>query len=320
MPRPRFAPYAWGVVAVTFAVIVWGAYVRASGSGAGCGAHWPLCNGTVIPRDPASATIIEFAHRLTSGLALLLVVGLVAFARREFPSGHIVRRAAWTTLFFMVTEALVGAGLVLLELVAHNDSIARAVYLGVHLVNTFLLLAAMTLTAWWGSGRPAPHWPLDRRQLAPLAGVLAALLLVGVTGAITALGDTLFPAGSLAEGMQQDASPTAHILLRLRVLHPIFAIITGAALLTLAVRISWRETSPATSLVGRCAAGLVVVQLAAGVLNLFLLAPIWMQLVHLLLADLLWLGAVLLTACAAAGTAPAASRRPSRSLAAALHR
>jgi len=314
MPRPRFAPYAWGVVAFSFAVIVWGAYVRASGSGAGCGSHWPLCNGTVLPRDPALETIIELGHRATSFVALVLVVGLVVLARWDFPAGHIVRRAAWSSLFFMITEALVGAGIVLLRLVADNDSLARAVYLGVHLVNTFLLLAAMSLTAWWGSGQPAPILPLDRRRIAPLLGVLGGLLLVGITGAITALGDTLFPAGSLAEGMRQDASPTAHILLRLRVFHPVLALTVGTVLLALAVRVTLRDASPATSRVGRLAAGLVLAQVALGVLNLLLLAPIWMQLVHLFMADLVWLGAVLLTAAAAAEASPIASGRQSPAL------
>jgi len=314
MPRPRFAPYAWGVVAFSFAVIVWGAYVRASGSGAGCGSHWPLCNGTVLPRDPALETIIELGHRTTSFVALVLVVGLVVLARWDFPAGHIVRRAAWSSLFFMITEALVGAGIVLLRLVADNDSLARAVYLGVHLVNTFLLLAAMSLTAWWGSGQPAPILPLDRRRIAPLLWVLGGLLLVGITGAITALGDTLFPAGSLAEGMRQDASPTAHILLRLRVFHPVLALVVGTVLLALAVRVTLRDASPATSRVGRLAAGLVLAQVALGVLNLLLLAPIWMQLVHLFMADLVWLGAVLLTAAAAAEASPIASGRQSPAL------
>ena len=314
MPRPRFAPYAWGVVAFSFAVIVWGAYVRASGSGAGCGSHWPLCNGTVLPRDPALETIIELGHRATSFVALVLVVGLVVLARWDFPAGHIVRRAAWSSLFFMITEALVGAGIVLLRLVADNDSLARAVYLGVHLVNTFLLLAAMSLTAWWGSGQPAPILPLDRRRIASLLGVLGGLLLVGITGAITALGDTLFPAGSLAEGMRQDASPTAHILLRLRVFHPVLALTVGTVLLALAVRVTLRDASPATTRVGRLAAGLVLVQVALGVLNLLLLAPIWMQLVHLFMADLVWLGAVLLTAAAAAEASPIASGRQSPAL------
>ena len=308
MPRPRFAPYAWGVVLFTLAVIVWGAFVRASGSGAGCGSHWPLCNGVVLPREPALNTMIEFAHRTTSGLAFLAVVGLVYLARRDFPAGHLVRRGAWVTLFFMVTEALVGAGLVLLGLVENNDSVTRAVYLGVHLINTFLLLAAMTLTAWWGSGH-ATAWPMARRFL-PYALALAALLLVGVSGAVTALGDTLFPAGSLPEGFRQDTSPTAHFLLRLRVLHPLLAVATGVGLLLLAVRGSARHASPVTLQAGRMVAGLVVLQLLAGVVNLILLAPVWMQLVHLLLADLVWLGTVILAASAAADQAPVVAPSP----------
>ncbi|MFN8454080.1 MAG: COX15/CtaA family protein [Anaerolineae bacterium] len=72
----RFAKYVWTVLAYNLAVILWGAFVRASGSGAGCGSHWPLCNGEVIPRTPQMETLVEFTHRLTSGLALLLVIGL----------------------------------------------------------------------------------------------------------------------------------------------------------------------------------------------------------------------------------------------------
>ena len=93
MPRLRFAPYAWGVVVFSFAVIVWGAYVRASGSGAGCGSHWPLCNGTVLQRDPAIETIIELGHRTTSFVALLLVVGLVWLGATGLSSGPHCRGA-----------------------------------------------------------------------------------------------------------------------------------------------------------------------------------------------------------------------------------
>lgn len=309
MPKPRFAPYAWGVVLFTLVVIVWGAFVRASGSGAGCGSHWPLCNGVVLPREPALNTVIEFAHRTTSGLAFLAVLGLVYLARRDFPAGHLVRRGAWVTLFFMVTEALVGAGLVLLGLVENNDSVTRAVYLGVHLINTFLLLAAMTLTAWWGSGHATPG-RTDARRVVPYALALAALLLVGVSGAVTALGDTLFPAGSLPEGFRQDTSPTAHFLLRLRVLHPLLAVATGMGLLLLAVRGAARGASPVTLQAGRAVATLVTLQLLAGVVNLFLLAPVWMQLVHLLLADLVWLSTVILAASAAADQAPDVAPSP----------
>ena len=108
------------MLAYNLAVILWGAYVRASGSGAGCGAHWPLCNGEVIPRAPSIATLVEYSHRLTSGLALLGVVALMVWTWRVWGRGHPARRGALLSLIFILTEAAVGAGLVLFELVADN--------------------------------------------------------------------------------------------------------------------------------------------------------------------------------------------------------
>ncbi|MCA1613490.1 MAG: COX15/CtaA family protein [Acidobacteria bacterium] len=153
----RFARLAWAVVAVNLLVIVWGAYVRASFSGDGCGDHWPLCNGEVLPATGIYKTFVEFTHRLTSGAALLLVVWLVVRASRAFPAGHRVRRGAAATLAFIIVEALIGAALVKYGLVVRNDSAARAVVMAGHLVNTFLLLAAATLTAWWATGGAAPR-------------------------------------------------------------------------------------------------------------------------------------------------------------------
>ncbi|MFZ5623781.1 MAG: COX15/CtaA family protein [Gemmatimonadota bacterium] len=295
-----FRRYAWLVLLWNLAVVLWGAYVRATGSGAGCGAHWPLCNGVVLPRAPELKTVIEFTHRTTSGVALLLVVGLVWWAMRAFPRGHRVRRGAALSGVLIVTEALLGAGLVLFELVAHNESLARAFAMVAHLANTFLLLAVLALTAWWaGDDRPA----VGRAggglvSTAPLLLGLLGLLAVGMTGAIAALGDTLFPATSFAEGLRQDFSPTAHFLLRLRILHPLAAAGTGVYLIIAAVTTALRLRAPA---VGRLAAAvvcLVFLQLAAGMINLILLAPVWLQLVHLLLADLLWIGLVLLASAA----------------------
>ena len=304
----RFAKYTWGVLAANLGVVLWGAYVRASGSGAGCGSHWPLCTGEVIPRSPAVATLIELTHRLTSGAALLLVVGLFLWSRRAAPRGSPVRAGATFALVFMVGEALLGAGLVLFELVAHNDSLTRAFSLAAHLLNTFLLLGSLALTAWWASGGA----PLELRgrstRLALLAIGVLGTLLVGMTGAITALGDTLFPAGSLLEGLRQDASATAHLLVRLRVLHPIMAIGTGIYLLALATSFAARSGSPRVSSLARGLGILVVAQWVAGLSNVALLAPIWLQLTHLFLADLVWIALVLVGAAVLAQ--PATSRVP----------
>jgi heme a synthase len=291
----RLATFAWLTLAYNLGVILWGAYVRASGSGAGCGEHWPLCNGVASPRDPSTATLIEFSHRLTSGLALIAVVVLLVWVWRVCAPGHPARRGAAWTVFFMLTEAGVGAGLVLFQLVADNASMARAMFMAVHLLNTFVLLSALTLTAWWLSGG-APLDVLRHRGAALVfGGVALGMLVVGASGAVAALGDTLFPHNSLSEALQADLSPTSHVLIRLRFLHPIFAILVGATLMVGASALAIRSGKSGW----RLAVGVVVLaglQLALGFLNVVLLAPTWMQMIHLLVADLLWVTFVLLGA------------------------
>lgn len=309
----RFARYGWAVLGYNLLVILWGAYVRASGSGAGCGAHWPLCNGEVIPRAPAIETLIELTHRATSGVALLLVVGQLAWARRIAPRRGPLWWAAHAAMALMLTEALVGAGLVLFEMVAENASLARAWWLAAHLLNTFGLLAMLGLVPWLASRAGATRstfgavlravWQAAGRERGLLLAALGGTLLLGMTGAITALGDTLFPSRSLAEGFAQDVSPTAHLLVRLRVIHPTLAVAMAAVLLLTAGVCAARRPSSETRRFGLAVATLVLTQLLAGVVNLVLLAPTWMQLVHLLLADLLWLALVGLVATTLA-TAP----------------
>jgi heme A synthase len=187
----RLARYTWVVLIYNLGVIAWGAYVRATGSGAGCGAHWPLCNGDVVPRAAAAQTLIEYSHRLTSGVALISVVVLFFWARRVAQPGHPVRAGATLSLLFMLSEAALGAGLVLFQLVADDASAARALAVAAHLLNTFLLLAAITLTAYWASGGGTLHVDVRRHETTRLAIGGLALLLVSVMGAITALGDTL---------------------------------------------------------------------------------------------------------------------------------
>src|SRR5688500_17618370 len=154
---PAAARFAWTVLAYNVAVICWGAYVRATGSGAGCGNHWPLCNGEVLPRSPGLATMIEFSHRLTSGLALIGVAALLVWTFRAAGRGAPARSAAVCSLVFILLEAAVGAGLVLFELVADNATMARAMFMVVHLINPFLLLRPLSLSASWLSDGRAPH-------------------------------------------------------------------------------------------------------------------------------------------------------------------
>ncbi|WP_242334752.1 MULTISPECIES: COX15/CtaA family protein [Anaeromyxobacter] len=308
-----FTRFAWAVLTYNLLVVAWGAFVRATGSGAGCGKHWPMCNGQVVPRAPAVETVIEFTHRAMSGLALLLVVALVVAAVRAFPAGHPTRKAAWASLGLMILEALVGAGLVLFGWVAKDTSFARGWVMGVHLTNTFLLLGALALTADW-SAQPGGMRFAGRGALAGGLWLgFASVLIAGVTGAVAALGDTLFPATSFAEGLRQELSTEAHVLLRLRVLHP-FAAIATAAVLLLVARLALRLRPDAR--VRRAALGLIALvgaELLAGVVNLVLAAPVPLQLLHLLLADLVWVALVLL---AAASLAPGRVEVPSETPAA----
>ena len=296
MPK-TFARYAWAVLAYNLAVVLWGAFVRATGSGAGCGNHWPLCNGTVTQHSPSAATIIEFTHRVSSGLDLALVALLLVWAFRRFPRRHPVRLGATLSALFLVTEALVGAALVLLQHVAKNASVSRAYSLSTHLINTLTLLACLALTAWWSAervGQAVPPALPHRRSVWMAAVSLASFVLLGVSGAIAALGDTLFPASSLAAGLAQDMDPAANIFLRLRLFHPLIAAAVGAWLLFYAVSSAARRPD----VVGRAwsLVALLAAQIVAGVVNVLLLAPVWMQMVHLLVADLLWIALVLLSA------------------------
>jgi heme A synthase len=261
----------------------------------------------VIPRPKSIATIVEFTHRATSGFALLLVVAELVWAFKIFPARHPVRRGAAASMLFMVTEALIGAGLVLFELVAQNASLARAAWMSAHLMNTFLLVAALTCTVFWASGGARLRLHGQGAAAYVLAFGLLAAMGVGVTGALAALGDTLFPATSLREGVLQDLSPTAHVLLPLRALHPVVAAVAAAYLFFAASFTAAQMPSPRVTRYASWLKALIAVQIGAGLVNLFLLAPIWMQLVHLLLADLLWMALVLLAASALGETAPEAA-------------
>jgi heme A synthase len=293
------ARFAWAVLAYNLLVIAWGAFVRASGSGAGCGAHWPLCNGEVVPTPKSVATLIEAAHRATSGIAVIAVVVLMVWTLRALPRGHRARRASIVSTVFIFGEALIGAGLVLFELVAHDASMKRGLSMILHLGNTFLLLGALTITAWTIAKDEQPSESVPSWRRSPLVGIVVALsllsiLFLGSSGAIAALGDTLFPAASLREGMAQDFSPLAHVFLRLRVLHPFIALGTGALVFVTASIVRATSSAPRTRMLARIVTVAFATQFSVGLLNMTLLAPVPMQIVHLLLADAVWIALVLM--------------------------
>jgi heme a synthase len=297
LPSPALRRFAWGVLAYFIAVILWGTLVRATGSGAGCGAHWPLCNGTVLQASPRVDTIIEFTHRITSGLSLLSVVGLLAWTFAGTVRGHLARAFAVASVVFTLLEAVLGALLVKLGYTAQSQSPLRPAFLAMHLANTLLLLAALTLTAHLLSRRKG-FLRGGVRLVAPFGAVAAifVVMVVGVTGSLAALGDTLFPASSLGLAMAQDFSATSGWLMRWRWMHPAVAFLASICLIWLLVRAAQHKAHQDNRRLSALVLLLLAVVYTLGVLDVVLLAPLWLQVAHLLAADTLWASLVVLTA------------------------
>ncbi len=303
-----FRRYASAIVVYLLFVILFGAWVRITHSGAGCGSHWPTCNGDILPLAPSLETKIEFTHRVTSGILGPAILVLVGWAIRSF-GRHRITTAAIVTAVFVVLEALIGAGIVLEELVADDDSMARAIIISLHLVNTLILTGAASLTAWWSrDDRPLGVAALGRGTWVMLVGLLA-LLVTSMTGAVTALGDTLFPVATGAQGLldhvRDDLSSANHFLVRLRIVHPVVAVVAAGVLYGVG---AWAREYTRDPITPRLARGLqhaIVAQVIVGVLNIGLAAPGWMQLVHLLMAQIVWMAAVLTTVSAWGGASRA---------------
>ncbi len=297
LPSPALRRFAWSVLAYFIAVILWGTLVRATGSGAGCGGHWPLCNGTVIQHSASVNTLIEYTHRITSGLSFFAVVGLLAWTFLGTVRGHLARSAAAASVAFTLIEAILGALLVELGYTAQSPAPLRPAFLALHLTNTLLLVAALTLTAHLLSRRMG-YLRGSVRLRAPFGAMatVVVVMAVGVTGSLAALGDTLFPASSLGLALAQDFSSTSGWLVRWRWTHPGIAFAASFFLIWLLLRAARRSANWDN----RGLSALVLLLLAAvyalGLLAVLLLAPLWVQVAHLLAADTLWAALVVLTA------------------------
>jgi cytochrome c oxidase assembly protein subunit 15 len=297
LPSPALRRFAWGVLAYFIAVILWGSLVRATGAGAGCGNHWPLCNGTVLQHSASVNTMIEFTHRITSGLSFFSALGLLVWTFAGTVRGHLARAAVAASVAFTLVEAILGALLVKLGLTAQSQSPLRPWYLALHLTNTLLLLAALTLTAHLLS-RKHGYLRGAIRLVAPfgtIAGIVV-VLIVGVTGSLAALGDTLFPATSLGSALAQDFSATSGWLVRWRWTHPTIAFMASIFLIWILVRAAQQTTEWDNRGLSALVLVLLAAQYVLGVLDVVLLAPLWLQIAHLLGADVLWAALVVLTA------------------------
>ncbi|MGF1667633.1 MAG: heme A synthase [Acidimicrobiia bacterium] len=297
MPLRRFARVTLGW---TVFVVLGGALVRSTGSGAGCGRSWPTCQGSVLP-ELRGATAIEFGHRAVSGVALILVAALIWRIFRAYGKGEPARRGAFWSGVLIIVESLVGAVIVFYEWVADDASVARAISVPIHLVNTFLLLAVLTMTVYWVSGG-GPF--VDRTHRRVLIGFAGGMLLIAATGGVTALADTLFPRDGFTVGGIISLETGEHFLTELRIIHPIVSIVVGVAM------VWWtRRHTPGTAaaLAGRIVMATVAAQMVLGTLNVVLGTPTWMSIIHLLAADVLWIAWVWAAAQLSQAMSPALS-------------
>lgn len=287
--RARRALYigSWSLVAYTVLIILWGAWVRLSGSGDGCGDHWPLCNGEMIPVERASKTWVEYSHRISTALYGVVILVQIWLSRRYFTRHHPARFWAIITLIFTITEALIGRQLVKSGLVNESTDISRLLVMPLHVVNTSLLLFSGVMTA-----ESIRYGDTPRQQLSPeikRRGLLylTGLTIVLITGAIAALGSHLLPSESLLHGLTHDLAPDSHPAVRLRILHPVLALALPVLMLLFAQlsgivvpgssQARWYTRFSIT----------LIVAMGIGLATLSLLAPVWLKLTHLLMTNLL---------------------------------
>ncbi len=293
----RFSRFSWGLLAYVLIVILWGVYLRASGSGDGCGISWPDCGGLfTVAKGAQTKTFIEYAHRASTMLLGFLLLAQVVWAWRLFPRKHPAKFALGGALFFTVLESWIGRHLVVNDLVAYSQAPERVWWFSGHQVNTLLLAASFALVAWWGSGQPAPQFRKQGPFLALAVASVVALLGLTVTGAISALGDTLYPPENHLQVMEQALLPTANLVMKARPVHPYTAVVVAMFLSLAAGLFDHLRPSVMTR---RFAYGVWLMlgaQMVLGLINIGLLAPLWMQILHTAAADILWLSLVLMCA------------------------
>ncbi len=290
--RPAWATtpkLAWVTLWANVVVIIQGAFVRATGSGAGCGSHWPTCHGELVPLSGDVHTAIEFGHRLLSLVVLFLGTWLLRRVWRERAANRGAYVFGLAAFIFLLIEAGLGALTVLWGLTGDNQSTARGLMVATHLVNSLFLMGTLAATVVYAR-RDRPAYPLRLAQQGPLTTVLLVAFIgmqvLMFSGGIAAMGNTMFPSESLAEGIAADFDPESHPLIRLRILHPLIAIVVGVYLFLALGMARWLKPVPHGHRLRQWLLGTYLVQLGVGTVNLALLAPIVLQMLHLGLAVL----------------------------------
>ena len=289
--RTPFTIFAWIVLIYNLLAVAWGVTVRASKSGDGCGNHWPLCDGSSIPLNGSIAKLIEASHRLSTALVGVFAIALVVWAFRKFSSGHLVRKASAMVLALTLLEGLIGAALVKFQLVTNNESSFRLVVMSFHVISTFFLLGSIAVAALASMG-------FDRIRVRGQGAVAwmvtvgaLCMMLLGISGAISALAHTVKPTDDVIGAALQSGT---HWLVRLQPFHPLISVTVGLYLCLAAGLMQHLRPDPKVKFAAQLMIGMYVAQLALGVLNIYANAPIAVQMLHLVVADLNWVSLIVL--------------------------
>ncbi len=260
--------------------ILAGAFVRATGSGDGCGATWPTCKGRIIPALTDTSELIEFSHRSVSGF--LLIVTLIIFSKtRKLHKASLVKSVTNYLTFFVIFEAIIGAVIVLFEWVGLNSSLPRIIAVPIHLVNTFGLLGSYAILYKILEDDIQEIKSIFNKNFILISFLF---LLSGATGSITALADVLFPSASFIEGFLADFDKTSEVLTRLRILHPIISTILSIVLYLYSTRINKKYGVNVKLL-----KTFIIIAVSLGVLNVLSNIVLPLSILHLAIADFLWI-------------------------------
>jgi len=303
MPTPeairRYRLFVWALVAFTVVVILSGDIVQATESGAGCGEHWPRCDGSLIPAIGDAHTAVEFTHRMVTTILSLGFIVMVIAARRLFGRGHLVWRTALAATGILIIEILLGAALVLFGWVEEDASWGRVFADSFHVVNTFMLVGAVALVAHFAAGHRGFRVDTSLRRDRYLLFAVVIVVAVAITGTLNSLADTLY----FSDQVDVDETPIAALLVTIRGIHPAVAIGGGVIALYLVHQVSARQPGQAENL-GMAIQGVIALQFLVGIFNIVLLTPLETQIVHLTLADALWLLLLIFSAHTLQQTAP----------------
>ena len=272
--------YAKAGLYLSILSILAGAFVRATGSGDGCGATWPTCKGRIIPSLSDTSELIEFSHRSVSGV--LLIVTLIIFAKtRKYQKDSLVRTVTNYLTFFVIFEALIGAVIVIFEWVGLNSSLPRIIAVPIHLVNTFGLLGCYAILYKILYENIEEITSMFNKNFIFISSLF---LLSGATGSIAALADVLFPSASFIEGFLADFDRTSEVLTRLRILHPIVSSALSIVLYVYSIRINKKYNIRVKPL-----QTLIFVAVFLGFLNVLSNIILPLSILHLAIADFLWI-------------------------------